>query len=254
MWARMSDYPGRPVAGRPPRAGAGAGYAANGLLFALLLAGCRAPSPVQPARPDQAPPATSPIAPGSAAAPDWHLDAGDSGLTVLAFREGPLARLGHNHVLRFGSLSGSAGDAGDVRFTLRLPLAAIVLDDATDRLREGADFASAPTADDVEGTYRNLTGERVLDAARSPAILVEGRCAAPCDGETTIDLAIEVAGRRTAHVMPVNVARGVDGVVVTVSRELAQTALGIAPFSVAMGSLRVRDALVVRCRLVFRRG
>jgi hypothetical protein len=198
--------------------------------------------------------AASAAAPAAVAA-GWQLDAASSEIVVLAFREGALAKLGHNHVLQFGGLAGSAVEgADDVSFAVALPLAGIVLDDPGQRGREGAEFETRPTAADIEGTRRNLLGERVLDAGAQAEIRVAGRCAAPCLGEARIDVAIGIAGRETRHVLDVVAQR--DGDVVTVTGEwaLAQSTLGIVPFSVALGALRVRDALAVRGRLVFRRG
>jgi hypothetical protein len=219
------------------------------VLLAVSLGGCRSPVPSPTSEPVRVPSTAPPVAAG------WQLDAASSEIVVLAFREGALARLGHNHVLQFVGLSGDAAEGPDgVAFVLALPLAGIVLDDTAQRDREGSGFETRPTAADIDGTRRNLLGERVLDVATQAEIRITGRCKSPCIGPATIDAAISLAGRETRHGLAAVARR--DGEVVTVTGEwaLAQSTLGLAPFSVALGALRVRDALQVRGRLVFRRG
>lgn len=259
------EYPrSRPVAGRWPQSSAGPqrrlrtsrglerGATCAIALLALSLGGCRAPLPSPAPTPVHTPTATA--APDGVAA-GWQLDAASSEIVVLAFREGALAKLGHNHVLQFGGLSGDAAESQDgVSFAVALPLAGIMLDDPAQRDREGDGFETRPTAADIDGTRRNLLGERVLDAATQARISIAGRCTAPCTGDATIDVVFDVAGRRTRHELAVATRRDGNAVTVTGEWSLAQSTLGLTPFSVAMGALRVRDALEVRARLVFRRG
>ena len=256
----------RPVAGHRPQSGVGperasgqsrrpASLATCGIVGLLVsLCGCRAPVPSPAPSPASGPVRMPSTATQRVPAASWQIDEASSEIVVLAFREGALAKLGHNHVLQFGSLSGSAAEGADgVAFTVALPLAGILLDDPGQRGREGAEFDMRPTTADIEGTRRNLLGERVLDAAAQAEIRVAGRCAAPCLGNAAVDIVIGISGRETRHMLGVVARR--DGDVVTVTGEwmLEQSTLGLVPFSVALGSLRVRDALQVRGRLVFRR-
>jgi hypothetical protein len=235
-------------------AGAGRAGAAVGIV-ALLLAGC-APASRGPASPG---PATR--APASAAKPAvvggpvdaalYEVVAERSELRVLVYRGGPLARLGHNHVLVTRELRGNVQvGRDDVRFEVSFPVASLALDAAAARAAEGPDFESRPTPADVEGTRRNLEGPQVLDAGRFPRIALHGLGATGGPADWRVRAAVEVRGEVHEVDAPARVERDADGLVARGEFELRQTALGLTPFSVAMGALQVRDELTVRYVLV----
>ena len=73
----------------------------------------------------------------------YRVDGSRSELRILVYRAGPLARLGHNHVMVNRSLSGTVNlaDAPDAsEFRLIVPVAGFVVDDAQARHEEGSDF------------------------------------------------------------------------------------------------------------------
>jgi hypothetical protein len=78
------------------RARAGIALTALALLAACAPAG-RAPPPAERVQPG---------APAAAAGSRFRIDAARSELRILVYRAGPLARLGHNHVLRVRDLQG----------------------------------------------------------------------------------------------------------------------------------------------------
>lgn len=217
-------------------------------LGALLLAA--ACSPVKRAPP----PAGVPAAPPLAAAGEVHyrIDAARSDVRILAYRSGALASLGHNHVLLARSLSGDVflpADPARAHFEVMLPVAELVVDEPAARAAEGTDFASEPSAADIEGTRRHMLGEGQLDAASYPRIVLSGTGARSADGllaRTTL----RVRDRSLAQDVPLTVT--VENGVLTAQGgfTVLQSALGLTPFSVALGALKVRDDLAVRFRLV----
>jgi len=210
-----------------------------GLLAAFALASC-----AQPPRP-------APDLPGSPATRAtgrcYRLDPAQSELRVLVYRAGPLARLGHNHVLLAGDL---AGELCAGRFSITVPVAGLVVDPAAARAEEGAEFATEPSAADVEGTRRHLLGDGQLEASVWPTIRIGGLMPSAL-GDVVATTRLEVRGAATVLEVPVHLGLDGDGRLLAAGGfELAQTSLGLVPYSVALGALHVRDEVSIRFRLV----
>jgi polyisoprenoid-binding protein YceI len=220
------------------------------LLAMLVCAGACAPGPRE-APPSAVVPATPGATPSAAAR--YAVDPARTEIRILTFRAGPLARLGHSHVLLSRDVRGWIAvpdDPGAAAFELELPVAALAIDEPAARGEEGAEFASVPTPADVEGTRRNLLGPQVLDAAAFPRVRVLGAGATASGAEFVVHARIELRGRTTPLDVPVRVRRDARELVATGEFRVAQSALGLVPFSVALGALQVRDELVVRFRIV----
>ena len=215
----------------------------------LALAGLAACTPA--GRP---PPPAEQIAPAAAAGGGvrYRIDPLRSELRILVYRAGPLARLGHNHVLLARDLAGEVwlpADPAAARFAVSFPVAALAVDEPAARREEGEEFASEPSAEDVAGTRRNLEGPALLDAARYPVIRLDG-VAAQGPGGLIARARVVVREHAAELEVPVEVARTPAELVVRGGFTVEQHALGLEPFSVALGALRVRDDLAVRLRLV----
>ena len=179
----------------------------------------------------------------------YRLDSERSLVRIFVYRDGPLAQLGHNHVLRVRALRGELDDAREGRsgtFRLTFPVADFLIDDPADRAIAGEGFESVPTDDDIAGTRRNLLGPKVLDAATFPDITIEGDLIADA---TAADTRFVVHGQVAAARVPLRLDRSGDEVVVTGAFTVRQSDWGLVPFSVAFGALRVRDELDVRFEL-----
>jgi hypothetical protein len=230
-----------------PQSSSGRARAGSALAALALLAACGPTG--------RAPPPAERIAPSAAAAPAgsrYRIDAARSEVRILVYRAGPLARLGHNHVLLARGLAGEVWlpeDPAAARFALSFPVAALAVDEPASRREEGEEFAVDPSAEDVAGTRRNLEGPAVLDAARYPVIRLEGRVARG-DAGLVARADISVCDRALALEVPVEYSAAPGELIVRGGFSVTQTALGLAPFSVALGALRVRDELAVRFRLV----
>ncbi len=250
---------------------------------ALLLPGCALrpaapvpdPGPVQGSEQGSEPAAAgggleAPPAEGSV----WLLDPAVSLLQVLAFRQGALAALGHNHVLTAPRLQGwlqlpdggahplqlQAAQLAQARFALALRLDELVLDDALQRASLGPAFASVPSAEAIAATRANMLGEAMLDAARHPWLRVHS---ARLQGEATqllAEIELDWHGRQRRLLLPLalSMLAAPQGQVLRVQGQLALrlTDFGIRPLSLPGGLLAVQDGVVVRLdlRLVERAG
>jgi hypothetical protein len=189
--------------------------------------------------------------------PRYAIDPGASELHWLVYKAGTLARLGHNHTVAVGDLSGyvtkNDSDLAASRFELGFSVAALVIDDPKLRSTLGEEFASVPTADNIAGTRTNMLGDRVLDGEKHPAIRVVGTGPAASGAAQTLVVTVEMLGRSIPLTVPTSVT--VDGEVITASGEfeLNHADLGMQPFSVMLGALAVGEKLSFSYRITARR-
>ena len=220
-----------------------------------LLGGLNACAPAP--RPAAGPAVVPPVAPqGEAvpAGPAYRIDAARSELRILVYRSGALARLGHNHVIESHELKGevhltNAGVLDRAAFSLAVPVGGFIVDASASRREEGADFASEPSSADIEGTRHNLLGPGVLDAAAFPTLGVDGTTSVTAAGATA-HAHLTVRGRASTLEVPVTVAHGPHELTIRGGFGVAQSSLGMTPFSVGLGALSVRDQLEVRFTIV----
>jgi polyisoprenoid-binding protein YceI len=177
----------------------------------------------------------------------YSVDPAESNLHWLVYKAGTLARLGHNHTIAVGDLRGTVSTNGtDVaasRFELEFGVANLVVDDPKLRATLGADFASVPTADDIEGTRGNMLGERVLDGEKFPRIRIVGTGPVARDGAQVLTVKVELLGRTVDLTVPTRVTIDDERVQATGEFELNHADLGMKPFSVMMGALQVGEKL-----------
>jgi polyisoprenoid-binding protein YceI len=178
---------------------------------------------------------------------------------------GPLAPLGHAHVLRATKLEGELWLAEPLehsRLQLRVPVESISVDDPQARAAAGGEFAQPLPEEARRGTREHLLGERQLDAVHFPQILLEAASLQVAQGDVAAgegSLALRVTLRDRSTVLAVPVAweqgAGEQGTRVLRARgqfTLSQSALGIEPYSVGGGALRVADEVDVRFEIVAR--
>lgn len=214
----------------------------------LLLAGCRAPP--------------GPRAPAAAAPPPvagvelYQVDAGHSQLTLRVYREGPLAALGHNHVIAVHGLEGSVHwhpEPARCSLAVRFAVAALGVDEPELRAAAGPDFTTVVNEDARAGTRRNMLGARLLDAGHYPEVTLVSEAVGGSATEPRIALRVFVAGHDALLDVPVHLQRDAAGLRATGEIELRQSALGLTPFSVMFGALRVADTFAVHFDIRARR-
>ena len=196
------------------------------------------------------------VAPAAAvpAGPAYRIDPARSELRILAYKSGALARLGHNHVIESHELVGevhlaSAGVLAGAAFSTTVPVAGFIVDASASRREEGADFASVPSSADIEGTRKNLLGPGVLDAAAFPTLTVDGTTSVTAAG-VTAHARLLVHGHASTIEVPLSVTQGPQLLTIRGGFGVAQSSLGMTPFSVGLGALSVRDELEVRFTIV----
>ena len=189
------------------------------------------------------------------AAPRYRVDPQASEIRLLVYRDGPLARFGHNHVV-VGRVHGEirAGDtAAASGFRLEIPAASFAVDPPAARAEEGDEFAAQVSEPARRDTRENMLGADVLDAARHPLLRVESIALVGPQWGPTVTARVTLRGVTRDLRFAAAVLRQDDTLVVVAGFRIRQSEFGIEPISALNGGLRVRDALDIRVRLVARR-
>lgn len=213
----------------------------------LFLAGCPRPRVVE--APAPAPPTKVP-APQLEGATIYTIDPDASQVHVLVYRGGPMARLGHNHVMTVKALSGRVWvhpqQLSRSGFQLEFPVNDVVVDDREARLAAGNDFPPDIPDKDKAGTRTNMLRAEVLDGAQYPKIELASTRIAGRLPQPEITAAITLKGARREIPVPATVTVDAHRVHAKGEFTLRQTEFGITPFSVALGAVQVQDELRVR--------
>lgn len=223
-----------------------------GWLLGALVA-CQAPAPITPTP--------------QAALPDLHqqyrelarsskvyvVDPSASKLRIYVYRNGAAAQLGHNHVLSAPKFEGyvalPAEKAAAAQFEIRLELNDLVVDDPAIRAETGGNFSSKRSESDIEGTRRNMLGERGFDAERFPIVRLRSTA---IEGDWPMLIAqVEITLHGITRAVPATLRVEHDDKQLTASGSflLRQREFGMEPFSALGGLMSVQDGVVVAFEL-----
>jgi polyisoprenoid-binding protein YceI len=178
-----------------------------------------------------------------------RIDPAGTVVTVIVRRAGPLARLGHDHVITSADETGTVwlgATPAESSFELQLPVDRFAVDLPEARAAAGAEFAMPVPDDAREGTRRNMLRTEVLDAVQYPAIVIRSVATAGDWLQSNVRVAVVVKGIEREQEIPVAIERGDGRVVARGSLQLNQTDYGMTPFSVGGGAIQVADTLEVR--------
>jgi polyisoprenoid-binding protein YceI len=186
---------------------------------------------------------------------EYKVMPGESLLQILVYRGGPMARLGHNHVIASHHLEGEVHLTDDpvaTRFEVRIPVNELTVDEPALREAAGGDFPPNVPQTARDGTRRNLLSEALLDGADYPVIRLRATDVAVAgdgfDAGVEISLKDQVRNVR----VPVQLERRDGALIARGEFALEQSDLGLKPFSVAMGTLIVLDEMKIRFEITAR--
>ncbi len=217
--------------------------------LALLASACTLRAPTEPA-PDADAAAPASVDRDSATA--YRVDPERSRLVLRVYRAGPLARLGHNHVLATRELDGTIwyrDRQGRSAFRIGFPARSLTVDEPGLRREAGTGFEGEIAAEDIEGTRRNLLGERVLDAERHPRIAAELVAVSGEPPSLTLTASVTVRGRSAIVDFPVTLQISDDRLIAEGSTTVDHARLGLEPFSVMGGALSVAQEIGIDYRV-----
>lgn len=213
----------------------------------LLPAGCALPPAQAPTTPVRETPS-----PAASLQPSETWNIVSSRLEVRVYRDGPMQKLGHTHFITSDALEGTVAlrePLAKSGFDLRLPLESLVVDDPVARSGAGADFANPVPEKDREATRHNMLGEAVLDAEKQPVLRLTADELAGRPGRYEARVHVGLRGEERVVSVPFTLTI-VDGRLSAHAEfQLTHAELGLVPFSVALGALRVRDDFGVDLRI-----
>jgi polyisoprenoid-binding protein YceI len=190
------------------------------------------------------------IPPGARA---FDIDSTATRVTVLVYRAGPLARLGHNHAIVSGQEGGvvwlGATPAAS-GFEIHVPVASFVVDDPEARAAAGPEFPGVVPDDARSGTTANMLRAEVLDAEHYPEIVVRSVSVIGTWQQSVARTLIRLRGVERDIDVPVALTVVGDTFEATGAFQIRQTDFGITPFSVANGAIQVADIVKLNFRIV----
>lgn len=220
------------------------------MLCSIFLAACQSPLSAEPPAAAIAPATEPPAQQGKR----YIVDARASEIRLLVYRDGPMARVGHNHVMD-GQVHGElavADSAAASSFKLDIPVASFTVDAPALRAEEGDEFSATVSDPARKGTRDNMLGADVLDAAHFPLIRIESESMTGPRWNPAVTARITIRGNTSVVKFPAAVIEQPDSVTVIATFRVLQNDFGLTPFSILGGAVRVRDAIDIRVRLVAR--
>jgi len=211
-------------------------------LLAITGCGVRPPAPAQPVSAVR-PPGTTP----------YQLDPNASQIWLYLHADGPMAKVGHSHVITTRGLRGTVWlhpQAEHSGCEMELPVAAFVVDDPQERAAAGGDFAEPLDESARSGTREHMLGDRQLAAAQYPKVSLQcQRITAGADG-VTVELAVTLRDHTSRLSVPVQWQLTGNTLEAHGKFSFTQTSVGLEPYSLLLGALRVSDQIDARFSLV----
>lgn len=207
--------------------------------LSLILSGC-APQPERAV--------SLPFDSTAKGAPSHRIDTAVSSAKIYVYSGGFMSKLGHNHIVLARDIEGELwlrAKPENSAFHLKLAVESLIVDPPELRLQAGADFSSLPTPADIEGTRRNMLGEKVLHAAQYPYIEIWSERIRGSGESLTADVVIAARGGFYRQSIPVLIGSKDDALTARGKFYLRQSEIGITPFSILMGAIAVRDELEI---------
>lgn len=183
----------------------------------------------------------------------FRIDPEQSSIRLRMYRDGPLARFGHNHVVVATGLSGVVyreKELAQSAFELSIPVARLQVDRPADRAAAGPEFAGDLTEFAIAGTRENMLGPKLLAAEQFPEIKLASVALEGVPPNVRFTVELTVRDVKSQLVIPATIEADSRTIVAKGELVLSQTQLGLTPFSVLGGGLRVRDTIDADYHLV----
>lgn len=171
----------------------------------------------------------------------YRIDSQRSVIIVRTGREGPAARLGHDHAIASETIDGFVElhrDPARSRADLAFAVRELVVDKPEYRDQLGLD--TEPSESDIAGTYTNML--KVVPPDVHPWVKINATIAEP----GALAVAVTLTGRTVNYVVPATIEYDDERATVSGATTVRHEDFGLSPFSAAGGLLRVADELGIR--------
>jgi hypothetical protein len=129
---------------------------------------------------------------------------------------------------------------------------ALVVDEEALRAKEGPEFPPGVPQEAKDGTRRNMLGEALLNGDRYPEIVLQSENIQRVGDELQAQVRVIVRDQAYSLLVPVRYQVKDNELVVEGEMPLKQSDVGLMPFSLFGGALRVLDDIKVKFRIVAR--
>lgn len=204
-----------------------------------------------------APPPQVPVVPTAvqkhAQATRYAIDPLSSTITLRIYRDGPLARFGHNHIIVATQIEGVVYREKDLtqsEVELRFPVAGMIVDSPDDRAKAGPDFPGVLPPEAIAGTRRHMLGPQLLAAEQYPHIALHSVTVSGQWPDLQMLVDVTVRNFTSRFTLPVHMIEDQQRLIAEGTVKLSQVQLGLQPYSVLGGGLRVGDVIDAEFHLV----
>ncbi|MEO0974432.1 MAG: YceI family protein, partial [Pseudomonadota bacterium] len=173
---------------------------------------------------------------------------GESEFEIHVYRDGRLARLGHNHVVASTNLEGTLWLADPVAASvveLVIDKASFTVDEAERRADAGEGFEKPVPDEAVAGTRNNMLSADLLSGELFPSVSVRTLAVEGEWPELRLTAQIMVRDTPKSLTLPMTVTREGDRIRAQGSTRVTHEELALVPFSVMLGALRVREEMLL---------
>ena len=180
----------------------------------------------------------------------YIIDRSRSEFRVELTAEGPLARFGHHHVIGTQTITGQVVVPPrwqQTAFEITFKVDDLVVDPP--RWRAEAGLEPDIPQDDIDATETNMRSPAQLDANAHPRVQLQSHALTGTRHEPKISVDVAIAGQVSQQALPMKVHWGDGELIISGQTTWRLTELGIEPFSVFGGGLRVGDEIRLSVRL-----
>jgi polyisoprenoid-binding protein YceI len=143
-------------------------------------------------------------------------------------------------------------DPGRASFEVHVPVGELSIDEPKLRALEGPDFAAEVPDSAREGTKQNMLGAAMLDGEHFPEVVLRSQSLERGSEAILAKVSVEIRGQTRTITVPVRYEIRGNEVHAQGQLALKQTDLGLTPFSLLGGALRVEDEMTVKFSVVAR--
>jgi hypothetical protein len=179
----------------------------------------------------------------------YRVDRNSSWLRALVYRGGLLRGLGHNHVVSHNAIRGTVivgRDPIQSQVSLEFEVAELLVDDPHLRTLAGPDFPGEIPEKAIASTRANMLGKKLLQAAQFPSIQIRSKNITGNIPDMEVVAIVTIRGTELTVIFPARVELSGDSFVASGELEITHAEVGLKPFTAALGTLQVRDALVLQ--------
>ena len=172
---------------------------------------------------------------------------------MVLHADGALAKVGHTHVITNHDLRGTVWlhpQPEQSACEVQIPVQSFVVDDPKERASAGPEYAEPLDEAARSGTRDHMLGDKQLSAAQYPSVSLQCRHITVGAQGATVELTVIVRDHSSQLTVPVQWQH--QGNTLRAEGELSftQTALGLEPYSLLLGALRVSDEIQAHFLLV----